>query len=127
MRLPTSAEMEATGAFLMGECTVDAVIALQAVLAPNKPLRDKPWMNVRVGNYIAPKGSQYMREQLDHVLQCADPWGCHVEFEKLHPFIDGNGRTGRAVWAWMMLHTGKDPFGLSFLHRFYYQTLERAQ
>lgn len=45
----------------------------------------------------------------------------------LHPFMDGNGRTGRAVWAWAMQRDGQDPFALSFLHRFYYQTLEYSR
>lgn len=55
-----------------------------------------------------------------------DPWKMHVAFEKLHPFMDGNGRTGRALWAWHMKQLGLDPFALSFLHRFYYQTLAAA-
>jgi len=38
--------------------------------------------------------------------------------------MDGNGRTGRAIWAWQMQRLGRDPFALPFLHRFYYQTLE---
>ena len=48
-------------------------------------------------------------------------------YEMLHPFMDGNGRSGRALWAWMMLRLGQDPFALLFLHRFYYQTLENSR
>lgn len=132
-RLPTIDELEASGEFLIGPCDIDAVLALQAVFAPGKPIRDQYGMNVRVGNYIAPLGGPWMRRDLEAVLggrlsatTTDDPFHIHVAFEKLHPFIDGNGRTGRMVWAWKMLRSGQDPFALSFLHRFYYQTLAAA-
>ena len=40
-----------------------------------------------------------------------------------HPFTDGNGRSGRALWLWQM--NNHAPFG--FLHTFYYQTLENSR
>jgi len=30
----------------------------------------------------------------------------HIEFEKIHPFIDGNGRTGRMLMNWERLKVG---------------------
>lgn len=51
----------------------------------------------------------------------------HVAYELLHPFEDGNGRSGRVLWAWMMLRGGNDPFYRPFLQEFYYQTLEAAR
>jgi hypothetical protein len=57
-----------------------------------------------------------------------DPWHAHVEYEHLHPFTDGNGRSGRMLWHWMM----KKKYGsryesmtsIGFLHRFYYQSMQ---
>lgn len=31
---------------------------------------------------------------------------CHVEYEEIHPFIDGNGRTGRMFYNWHRLKLG---------------------
>lgn len=125
-RDPTPEEIEATRTFLCGETSVDAVLCLQRVYAPGMPLRDRTGMDVRVGRHLPMRGNQYMRDHLEHALNNADPWSLHVAFEVLHPFMDGNGRTGRTVWAAAMIESGQDPFALSFLHRFYYQTLDHA-
>lgn len=47
------------------------------------------------------------------------PFTTHLRYESIHPFSDGNGRSGRALWLWQM--KGRAPLG--FLHQFYYQTL----
>jgi Fic family protein len=88
-------------------------------------------MNVRVGDYAAPLGGPAIPERLEQIVEAArttdDPWRVHVNFEMLHPYLDGNGRTGRALWAWHTLRLGRDPFDIPFLHRFYYQTLEHLE
>lgn len=33
----------------------------------------------------------------------------HLRFERIHPFADGNGRTGRALMIWSCLHEGLVP------------------
>jgi Fic family protein len=55
------------------------------------------------------------------------PYQQHHQYESLHPFTDGNGRSGRTIWAWHMMRVGRDPFALPFLHRFYYQALEAGR
>lgn len=132
-REPTADEINAALAFLAeGEITLDALCALQKVIAPGKPLRDKPGMNVQVGTYLPPVGGSVLVaklvEHLDWVSTVDEisPWKAHVDYEGLHPFMDGNGRTGRLLWAWHMDQLGLKPFALPFLHRFYYQTLENS-
>lgn len=131
-RAPSTLEVSSFRIFMeTPELTFDDVLVLQAVFAPAKPLRSEPYMNVRVGNHIAPPGGIAIPLRLKEIIADANagdnPWQTHVDFESLHPFIDGNGRTGRAIWAWHMQRLGRDPFGLSFLHRFYYQTLENSK
>ncbi len=38
-----------------------------------------------------------------------DPVALHVEYEKIHPFVDGNGRTGRMFLNWTRLKRTKEP------------------
>jgi len=131
-RKPTDLEVSSFRIFMeMPALTLDDVCVLQAVFAPANPLRTEPYMNVRVGSHIAPPGGVLIKPMLLSIIEDANsgdnPWHTHVDFETLHPFLDGNGRTGRAVWAWQMQRLGRDPFELPFLHRFYYQSLENSR
>jgi hypothetical protein len=131
-RAPTKAEIAAHEAFLDCQLSVAEIEAFVAIVAPGKRLRDQPGMDVRVGDHIAPPGGQAIRLGLQSILadarSFADPWRTHVAYEHLHPFMDGNGRSGRALWLWQMLQLD-DPHVLrrGFLHTFYYQTLSRMR
>jgi hypothetical protein len=132
MREPSDGELNAARAFLgLVEVSISAVCQLQAAFAPGKPLREKHYQNVCVGGYVAPWGGPDIRLNLENICREAnadfDPWLVHVDFELLHPFMDGNGSTGRMLWAWMTQRQGDDPFSLPFLHRFYYQTLAHSR
>jgi hypothetical protein len=128
-REPTKEEIAATLelARVRRPC-IDDLRAFVWVCAPGNVLRDKNGLNVRVGDHIAPSGGPEIRTRLDDLLARAagpeaDPWAIHVEYETLHPFTDGNGRSGRALWLNMMLRRGAYVPFRRFLHDFYYQTL----
>ena len=49
----------------------------------------------------------------------------HVEFERIHPFQDGNGRIGRLLILWQCLQSGIVPFIITEeLRLFYYRGLQ---
>lgn len=55
----------------------------------------------------------------------ADIWNCHNEFEIIHPFIDGNGRTGRLLLNWLMLYNKYDLHIVKHEKRYdYYNIIE---
>jgi len=109
--------------FLSKPVTIDTLVALVSVLQPDAVLRDRVDVpGVRVGNHIAPPSGPTIRTDLESILTIDDVWQQHIDYETLHPFTDGNGRSGRALW--LHRHNGRAPIG--FLHAFYYQTLARS-
>ncbi len=94
---------------------------------PDAKLRTITGMNVRVGNYYPPLGGMHILYSLDDLLvqinaEKISPYEAHVKYETLHPFTDGNGRSGRMIW-WKMMKGSN----LSFLHSWYYQSLDNAE
>ena len=127
-REPTAPELLAHKAFLgLASVSVSALEDLVTVLA-GASLRSEEGMNVRVGNHHPPPGGPNIELELRYILNVSPnrtPWATHLAYETLHPFMDGNGRSGRALWLWMMGVRRLPTLG--FLHAFYYQTLGESR
>ena len=95
-------------------CKVQKVITLhQSDLAPNERgyYRDMARVDVRVGAYRPPAYALVPGLMDNWLLDYEElgPWRAHVRFEKVHPFVDGNGRTGRLLLWRQEILLGKEP------------------
>lgn len=111
--------------------TVAALENFVSIIQPGAKLRAHIGMNVSVGPHLPPPGGPAIKDQLTELLRLVQtnflsPYQAHQEYETLHPFMDGNGRSGRVLWAWHMIEAGRDPFTLPFLHRWYYDSLDEG-
>lgn len=132
-REPTQEEIVAHEVLLVNkEITVRDLEAFVSIIQPKTRwtpaaiLRNKEGLNVRVGDYYPPLGGPAIEPQLVrllHSVTASNSFETHLAYEQLHPFTDGNGRSGRALWLWAV--GGTAPLG--FLHSFYYQTLRANQ
>jgi Fic family protein len=51
----------------------------------------------------------------------------HIEFVKIHPFVDGNGRTARLLLNFELMKNGYPPIVIQKVHRAeYYAALDEA-
>lgn len=81
---------------------------------------------VRVGSYIAPPPDDIEKLILNMInTYMSTPSvsiirriaSLHLEFEHIHPFVDGNGRIGRALINFLLKKEGYVPINIKFIDR----------
>jgi hypothetical protein len=131
LREPTGEEIVATVRFCAAkELTISTFVDLVKVYQPDARPRFVQGLDVRVGNHFPVRGGPAVQAAFNRIVEQVNaglmsPYMAHVDYETLHPFTDGNGRSGRALWLRLMGGIEKAPLG--FLHHFYYQALQNAR
>ncbi|OGQ55559.1 MAG: hypothetical protein A2W66_03880 [Deltaproteobacteria bacterium RIFCSPLOWO2_02_56_12] len=92
-------------------------------------------IRVRVGRYLPPPPEQVsglMSELLGWWNEEASKWSpvvtsviIHYRFEEIHPFADGNGRTGRTLALWELYRRGFDTHYIFSVDEFYWEDRPR--
>lgn len=76
---------------------------------PVQPYLIVPKMEELLSNYLASE---------EHIVTKLARF--HIEFEGIHPFIDGNGRTGRLLVNLELMKAGYPPINIKFIDRIAY-------
>lgn len=114
---------------------------LHFILKTNTSDSQKPWFAVgdykRLANEVGgeetvqPKDvHKRIKELISNYnaitqIELDDILNFHVQFERIHPFQDGNGRVGRLVMFWQCLQSGIVPFIITEeLRLFYYRGIQ---
>lgn len=92
-------------------------------------------MGVRVGRYVPPPPNEVhglMGELLHWWNRDSSAWPpvitsaiLHYQFEAIHPFADGNGRTGRMLALWELYRRGFDTHHIFSVDEYYWEDRPR--
>lgn len=92
-------------------------------------------MAVRVGRYVPPPAADvsglmfelltWWNQDAARVSPVLSSAILHYRFEAIHPFADGNGRTGRALALWELYRRGFDTHHIFSVDEFYWENRPR--
>ena len=92
-------------------------------------------IRVRVGTYVPPHPSDvsglmfellaWWNQEAEKLSPVVSSAILHYRFEAIHPFADGNGRTGRALALWELYRRGFDTHHIFSVDEFYWEDRRR--
>lgn len=99
------------------ELTVENILVTHAILMKNKEIEDRHkgafrdcavWIGGRQGKFwfALPELMSRWVKRANNVKTEEEIKKSHVEYEDIHPFVDGNGRTGRIFLNWQRVKNG---------------------
>ena len=124
-RSPTDLELlEHIKFYKLTKITIPALEHFISVYQPGTKLRDKKGLDVKIGKSIPISGGSDIRRRLIKLLDDINnrkisPYEAYISYELLHPFMDCNGRSGRALWQWLMYRPQ-----MTFLRQFHHQAIQ---
>lgn len=85
------------------------ILSVHSNLLPNQKGYFR-YIDVQVGGHLG-AAPHMIRPLMDDWIEEAnffnDPESDHIKFEKIHPFVDFNGRIGRMLWNWKLVKMGE--------------------
>lgn len=115
--------------FVKQPLTVDSVFKLHRKIMLKKLGKEAGRLrtcNVMVGSRLCPR-PEYVPNLLliwfglwETAQTSTSIKEAHVHFECIHPFVDGNGRTGRMVMNWQFVHSSMNPLCIKASERWAY-------
>lgn len=80
------------------------VLEIGRIIEPGHNMNGFRRVNVQVGQYVAPSFTAVpsLMDVWQYQLPTLDPFEAYKRFQIVHPFTDGNGRTGKVILAWLL-------------------------